>query len=111
MTSEAHDQDREQDEAAPATEELEEPSTEKEPGEEPKGGETEPTEPSHEAVGIGVSTPGLWSTRSRPQTPSKGRCRAASPPLWWCGLAAGTRAPVQSCRAQLHVWSSRWPRR
>ena len=54
MTSEAHEQDREQDEAAPATEELEEPSTEKEPGEEPKGGETEPTEPSHEAVGIGV---------------------------------------------------------
>jgi hypothetical protein len=43
----------------PANDELEEPSTEKNPGEEPRGG-TEPSgdrgesEPSHQAVGIGV---------------------------------------------------------
>lgn len=40
-------------EETPATGELEEPSTEKDPGEEPKGGDAKP-EPSHEAVGIGV---------------------------------------------------------
>lgn len=39
----------------PSTEDLQEPSTEKEPGEEPKapGSPCEP-QPSHEAVGIGV---------------------------------------------------------
>jgi hypothetical protein len=42
-------------ETMPDTEELEEPSTEKEPGNEPKGGgDEEPPEADHEAVGIGV---------------------------------------------------------
>ena len=53
MTNESHDQDREQSEA-PAAEDLQEPSTEKEPGREPKAAETEEPDPSHEAVGIGV---------------------------------------------------------
>lgn len=47
---------RSDDEAVsePSTDELQEPSTEKEPGEEPRApGQAEP-EPSHEAVGIGV---------------------------------------------------------
>jgi len=38
----------------PADEQLEEPSTEKDPGEEPKDTEPEPEEVDHEAVGIGV---------------------------------------------------------
>lgn len=38
----------------PPTEELEEPSTEKEPEEEPKAEKPAEPEPSHEAVGIGV---------------------------------------------------------
>ncbi|GAA4166307.1 hypothetical protein GCM10022286_30770 [Gryllotalpicola daejeonensis] len=38
----------------PADEQLEEPSTEKDPGEEPKAAEPEPEEVDHEAVGIGV---------------------------------------------------------
>ncbi|MFS0713548.1 hypothetical protein ABC195_06660 [Microbacterium sp. 2P01SA-2] len=38
----------------PSTEELEEPSVAKEPGEEPKAPETKDEEPSHHAVGIGV---------------------------------------------------------
>ena len=37
----------------PADEELEEPSTEKEPGEEPKDGDDTP-DVDHEAVGIGI---------------------------------------------------------
>ncbi|KAA9131197.1 hypothetical protein [Microbacterium caowuchunii] len=39
-----------------ADSDLEQPSTEQEPGEEPKGGTDQETEaqPSHEAVGIGV---------------------------------------------------------
>ncbi|MFG6443805.1 hypothetical protein ACFXP7_00885 [Microbacterium sp. P06] len=41
------------DDEMPDTEELEEPSTEKAPGDEPKGGDDQ-AEPSHEAVGIGV---------------------------------------------------------
>lgn len=47
-------QERENGDATPATEELEEPSTEKEPEEEPKAAEPAEAEPSHEAVGIGV---------------------------------------------------------
>jgi hypothetical protein len=53
MSSDAHADEM------PANDELEEPSTEKNPGEEPRGG-TEPSgdrgesEPSHQAVGIGV---------------------------------------------------------
>lgn len=38
----------------PSREELEEPSVEKDPGEEPKSGTGDQPEPSHEAVGIGV---------------------------------------------------------
>ncbi|TXK15707.1 hypothetical protein FVP74_01560 [Microbacterium saccharophilum] len=38
----------------PTTEELEEPSTEKNPGEEPKAPEAKDGEPSHHAVGIGI---------------------------------------------------------
>lgn len=38
----------------PTTEELEEPSTEKAPDEEPKAETPASPEPSHEAVGIGV---------------------------------------------------------
>lgn len=38
----------------PTTEDLQEPSTEKAPGEEPKAPARNEPEPSHEAVGIGV---------------------------------------------------------
>lgn len=39
----------------PSTEDLTEPSTEKDPGEEPKAADpSQPEEPSHEAVGIGI---------------------------------------------------------
>lgn len=38
----------------PDTAELEEPSTEKDPGEEPKAPKRDEPEPDHEAVGIGV---------------------------------------------------------
>lgn len=38
----------------PAVEDLEEPSTEKEPGEEPKAEHPGQPEPDHNAVGIGV---------------------------------------------------------
>lgn len=44
----------EQPDEEPTTEELEEPSTEKEPGEEPKVEHPDDPEPDHEAVGIGV---------------------------------------------------------
>jgi len=44
----------EQPDEEPTTEELEEPSTEKEPGEEPKVAHPDQPEPDHEAVGIGV---------------------------------------------------------
>lgn len=44
----------------PDTDELEEPSTEKAPGDEPKAEKPQGSEPDHEAVGIGI--PG------RPQT-------------------------------------------
>ena len=54
MTNDSHDQDREPDGPAPATEDLQEPSTEKEPGREPKAADAVQPEPSHEAVGIGV---------------------------------------------------------
>lgn len=60
MPSESADErDQRDGEQMPATEELEEPSTEKPPGEEPKAEEPqaeEPAsrEPSHEAVGVGV---------------------------------------------------------
>lgn len=38
----------------PRTDELEEPSTEKSPGEEPKAPETDSSAADHEAVGIGI---------------------------------------------------------
>jgi len=38
----------------PSTEQLQEPSTEKDPGEQPKADEPQEPEPSHRAVGIGV---------------------------------------------------------
>jgi hypothetical protein len=42
------------EEEVPSNEELSEPSTEKEPAEEPKAPSRDEPEPSHEAVGIGV---------------------------------------------------------
>lgn len=54
MTSESHEQDPTNGEEAPAEEDLQEPSTEKEPDEEPTADAPADTEPSHEAVGIGV---------------------------------------------------------
>lgn len=54
MTSQPNDEARDEDQQVPTTEELEEPSTEKEPGEEPRAEEGGESEPSHEAVGIGV---------------------------------------------------------
>lgn len=47
------DHDREKDDE-PTTEELQEPSTEKDPGEEPEADTPHDPEPSHEAIGIGV---------------------------------------------------------
>ena len=44
----------EADGQTPSTEELEEPSTEKPPGQEPKAVDRDEPEPSHQAVGIGV---------------------------------------------------------
>jgi hypothetical protein len=49
MTSNEHDRDE-----MPDTDELEEPSVEKAPEEEPKAPRTDESEPDHEAVGIGV---------------------------------------------------------
>ena len=54
MSGETEGKRRVKEEGAPAGADLEEPSTEKEPGEEPKSGDGGETEPSHEAVGIGV---------------------------------------------------------
>lgn len=44
-------------EEIPSNDELEEPSTEKDPGEEPKAPSRDEPEPDHEAVGIGVDEP------------------------------------------------------
>ncbi len=52
--SESPEQAREQDEQTPATEDLQEPSTEKPAGGEPKAAAPNEPEPSHQAVGIGV---------------------------------------------------------
>ena len=54
MTSDPRDDDAGTGERSPSTEELQEPSTEKAPGEEPKAKEDNEIEPSHQAVGIGV---------------------------------------------------------
>lgn len=45
--------EHESSEEMPTTDELQQPSTEKEPGDEPQA-PADDTEPSHEAVGIGV---------------------------------------------------------
>ena len=42
------------EEEMPAADEMEEPSTEKDPGEEPTAPTRDEPEPSHEAVGIGI---------------------------------------------------------
>jgi hypothetical protein len=44
----------ERDEETPTREELQEPSTEKAPGEEPKASTPHDPDPDHEAVGIGI---------------------------------------------------------
>jgi hypothetical protein len=55
MTTESADTHNRPDEPeTPTTGELDEPSTEKAPGEEPKAPAPAEPEPSHEAVGIGV---------------------------------------------------------
>lgn len=51
MTSDASDDRRPEE---PTREELQEPSTEKEPGEEPKAAHPDQPDPDHEAVGIGI---------------------------------------------------------
>jgi hypothetical protein len=54
-TEETINEPREAGEKTPSEEQLEEPSTEKDPGEEPKKKDASAQpEPSHEAVGIGV---------------------------------------------------------
>ncbi|QKJ20190.1 hypothetical protein [Microbacterium hominis] len=52
MTDNTQNEGREADQ--PTTDELEEPSIEKEPGDEPKGDTDSEPEHSHQAVGIGV---------------------------------------------------------
>lgn len=54
MNNEHENTEHENPEEMPSTEELQEPSTEKSPGEEPKAPADQEGEPSHEAVGIGV---------------------------------------------------------
>jgi hypothetical protein len=46
--------DETQPDDMPDTDQLQKPSTEKDPGEEPKDANVEPDEVDHEAVGIGV---------------------------------------------------------
>ncbi|WP_336645628.1 hypothetical protein [Microbacterium sp. USHLN186] len=53
----------------PTTEELQEPSTEKDPGQEPKAEHPDQPEPDHSAVGIGVI--------GGPQTDTEGAADAA----------------------------------
>jgi hypothetical protein len=54
MKSEPNEQHLQQGQESPANEDLQEPSTEKAPGQEPKAHEAGEPEPSHKAVGIGV---------------------------------------------------------
>ncbi len=44
-------------EPSPSVEDLEEPSTEKEPAEAPRAAKPDDPEPNHQAVGIGVTDP------------------------------------------------------
>ena len=52
--SESPDKAPTEGEAVPDNADLQEPSTEKDPGREPKAPDRKEPEPSHEAVGIGV---------------------------------------------------------
>jgi hypothetical protein len=52
--SDANDRTHDSGEEMPSREELEEPSTEKDPGEEPKAPAPHDPDPDHTAVGIGV---------------------------------------------------------
>ena len=54
MTSDQQGPREHKSHETPSTDELEEPSTEKDPGAEPKAAQPADPEPSHEAVGIGV---------------------------------------------------------
>jgi hypothetical protein len=54
MTSDSQSPREHQSNETPSADELEEPSTEKDPGAEPKAAQPADPEPSHEAVGIGV---------------------------------------------------------
>jgi hypothetical protein len=54
MTTEKDSSQSENADETPANADLEEPSTEKAPDEEPKAARRHEPEPSHEAVGIGV---------------------------------------------------------
>lgn len=75
--SESHEADADK---MPADEELKEPSTEKEPGEEPKGGDQAPEEADHEAVGIGVIDDASVEGASSDGTASPPRPTADSAP-------------------------------
>ena len=54
MSTNSPQEAHEDSQAAPDVEDLEEPSTEKKPGEEPKAEKRSEPEPDHRAVGIGV---------------------------------------------------------
>ena len=54
MTSDTRSEGVEDGDTAPADDVLQEPSTEKDPREEPKAKRPHDPEPDHEAVGIGV---------------------------------------------------------
>jgi hypothetical protein len=54
MSTDSPQEEHEEAVATPDTEELEEPSTEKDPGEEPKAETPDDPDADHQAVGIGV---------------------------------------------------------
>ena len=66
MTNASGD-DRAPEGEQPANAELEEPSTEKEPDQEPQAAEPADPEPSHQAVGIGVIDGPLVEPEASPQ--------------------------------------------
>jgi hypothetical protein len=59
----------------PETDELQEPSTEKDPGEEPKDPEVEPEEVDHRAEGIGV----IGSSDGEEESTGQGDAAAQTP--------------------------------
>ena len=67
----------EQPDEEPTTEELEEPSTEKEPGEEPNVVHPDQPEPDHEAVGLGVIGGPPCDTAAAPDPPDAHDTKAA----------------------------------